>query len=302
MSPLLRDRVHRLPNFLVIGALKAGTTSLYHYLRSHPQIFMPGVKEIAFFAKDDVWSKGIDWYERQFAQAGSHFLAVGEASTLYATYPRNSGVPERIATHLPSARLIYVLRDPIQRIRSHYQHRVAVGAEDRPIDQALFANPIYIDCSRYAAQIEQYLRYFSREQLLLIASEDLRSARQATMMLVYEFLEVDSQYVPPNLDREYYKTDRRRVHSPKMGSLRNWVKSYFPQSKRAKEWFDLQGPLARRAVARKISTPGLGRLSLMENSVTIPEHISCRLKETLREDVRTLRQYLNEAPAWTEDY
>ena len=121
----------RLPSFLVIGAMKAGTTSLYHYLHAHPQVFMPSIKELDFFVAGGNWGRGLHWYQKQFAGAGPGAVAVGEASTMYTKYPSVDGVPERIAAHLPEVRLVYVVRDPIDRIRSHYRHRVAVGTGDR---------------------------------------------------------------------------------------------------------------------------------------------------------------------------
>src|SRR5438552_836610 len=97
--------------------------------------------------------------------------ALGEASTVYTKFPRYQGVAERMAKVVPHARLIYVVRHPIDRIRSHYEHRVASGAETAAMEDAVFDNPIYIDYSRYALQVEQYLEDFPREQLLIISSE-----------------------------------------------------------------------------------------------------------------------------------
>jgi len=143
----------RLPDFLVIGAMKCGTTSLYHYLREHPQVFMPQLKAPEFFAEASNWHRGVDWYRRQFAGAGAEVLAIGEASNVYTKYPRYMDVPARIAGHIPDARLIYVVRDPVERIRSHYRTRVAEGTESTPFDVAVFENPIYLDYSRYAMQV-----------------------------------------------------------------------------------------------------------------------------------------------------
>src|SRR5437879_4812348 len=151
--------------------MKAGTTSLYHYLRPHPEVFMPKTKELDFFVEEMNWSRGWTWYREQFEAAPAHTKARGEASTAYAKAPRFRGVPVRIAATLPDVRLVYVIRNPIERIRSHYQHRVATGAEVRPLEAAVLENPIYVDYSRYAFQIEQFLEHFPREQLLVVRSE-----------------------------------------------------------------------------------------------------------------------------------
>lgn len=94
-----------LPNFLVIGAMKAGTTSMHRYLDAHPDVFMATQKELNFFIEELNWSKGLGWYEERFAEAGDA-TARGEASPGYAGYPVRRGVPERIAATLPDARFV----------------------------------------------------------------------------------------------------------------------------------------------------------------------------------------------------
>ena len=165
-----------LPNFIVIGAMKAGTTSLFQYLRDHPDVFMSSPKELHFFSARG--GKDLDWYEAHFAAAGTA-IAIGEASASYTTYPDSEGVPERIAEVIPDARLIYLVRHPIERMRSHYLHRIGAGKERLPIEQALIDDPIYLGTSRYAARIERYLRCFPREQILIIRSEDLLAMRES---------------------------------------------------------------------------------------------------------------------------
>jgi Sulfotransferase family len=180
-----------LPNFLLIGAMKAGTTSLYRYLREHPQVFMPPEKELHFFAAPERWSRGRDWYEARFAAAADGAVAVGEASPTYAMYPEFAAVPERVAALLPDARLLYTVRHPIERMRSHYLHQVRRGREHAPIERALVADPRYLDTSRYALQLERYLDRFPAERLLVITAEELRDDRLATVGRVLEFLGAD---------------------------------------------------------------------------------------------------------------
>ena len=227
-----------LPNFIVIGAMKSGTTSLYHYLRDHEQIFMSRIKELDFFAEAGNWSRGMDWYRQQFKGA-ENALARGEASTLYTKYPEHTGVPERIAATVPDVRLIYVVRDPIERLRSHYQHRVMTGMEKSPPEVALLENPSYVNCSRYAMQLERYLDHFPREQILVVPSEALKADRTATVQQVYEFLGVDPSRMPPHLDKEYYRTAQRRKYPALVWWTRRMVKRHTPQAKRAKELVDM---------------------------------------------------------------
>jgi len=285
-SSTARTSIGQLPNFLIIGAMKAGTTSLYHYLRAHPQVFMSSVKELDFFAHEPNRSRSLDWYRRQFAPAEPDSVAIGEASTIYAKYPRFPGVPERIAVQVPEVRLIYVVRHPIERIRSHYQHQVAVGAERAPFERAVFDNPIYLDYSRYAMQIDQYLPHFPRDQMLVITSEDLRHKRLATVRRVYEFLGVEPDYTPPNLDREFYRTGERVTYPPLAWRIRRALKRHLPASKRAKELVD--APFAqwlRRVRPEKEGARASGAQS-------IPEEIRDLLVGLLEEDVRRLRGYV----------
>jgi hypothetical protein len=276
----------RLPSFLVIGAMKAGTTSLYHYLRAHPQVFMPAIKELDFFVARANWGRGLQWYQKQFARAGPGAVAVGEASARYTTYPTADGVAERIAAHLPEVRLVYVVRDPIERIRSHYRHDVAVGTETASFERAVLDNPIYVDWSRYATQVERYLEFFSRSQLLIVASEDLRHSRLKTIQRIYAFLGVDSTYVPGNLDREFLRTDERAIYSPALGRFRYALKRRWPVSKRAKEFVDT-------ALARSILR-ATRRRNAQEISQPVPDRLRSELEELLKDDVRRLRAYVDE--------
>jgi hypothetical protein len=168
-----------LPTFLVIGAAKSGTTSLVHYLRGHPQVHLADF-ELHYFVAERRWRLGPAWYQAQFKGAGDE-VAVGEKSPSYARHPYYRGVPGRIAALLPDVRLVYLVRHPLRRIRSEYLHRTLNGKERRPLDEAVLANPTYLDTSRYALQIEQYLQHFDRTQLLVLTAEGLRQARAATL-------------------------------------------------------------------------------------------------------------------------
>ena len=278
----------RLPNFIVIGAMKSGTTSLFHYLQSHPQVFMSPLKEVDFFAAELNWDRGIDWYRRQFAGAGPDVVAIGEASTSYSKYPEYDGVPERIAATLPDVRLIYVVRDPIERIRSHYQHRSLIGAEREPMETAVVSDPRYVDCSRYVFQIRQYLRVFPREQLLVVSSESLRCDRESTVKEIYRFLGVDEDFVSDTLAREFYRSDERANYPPFVWWLRRTVKRYVPAGKRAKELIDHMLP-SRLGRARPEAESGT-----KAPPVSISEDVRAVLVERLRDDVRDLYPFMPE--------
>ena len=169
-----------LPNFLIIGAAKSGTTSPYRYLRDHPQVFIAHSKELKFFTSRTRWGFGPGWYAWQCSDADGA-VAIGEASPSYTRYPQRRGVPERVARVLPDARLVYLIRHPIERMRSHYLHRVLQGRGRAPLDEAVLSDPGYLDTSRYAMQIKQYLEWFSSAQLLVITAEALRRDRLDTL-------------------------------------------------------------------------------------------------------------------------
>ena len=274
-----------LPTFLVIGAMKAGTSSLYHYLRAHPQIFMPATKEPQFFATN--WDRGLAWYRHLF-EGGSEADAIGEASTEYSKYPHVSGVPARMSTVVPDARMVYLVRDPIERIVSEYQHRVGSlsGHEaGRSIDRAVLEDPSYCDFSRYAMQIEQYLGYFPRDRLLVIRSEDLREDRERTLRRVLSFIGVDDRWVPPTLQREFHRTaetqhHRRIDHALRRAPGYRALASIAPSSvKRLKaRWMTRAAP----------------------NKPTLSEEVQMQLRERLRDDVTRLREYLDDGlDGWT---
>lgn len=264
--------------------MKAGTTSLYHYLRTHPEVFMPSIKELDFFVEEINWRRGLDWYKAQFARAPDDAVALGEVSTSYTMYPQYQGVPERISQQLPNVRLIYILRDPIERIRSHYQHNLTTLPERGPIDKMVLENPVYVNCSRYALQIEQYLEHFSPSQLMIITSENLRVARLSTMRRVFEFLGVDPEFVPPNLSRDFYRTDERASYPPLVAFLRRKLKKHLPRMRLST--LDSFRRQVREISGRKADTnPGA-------NAVVIGHDTRMRLEALLSEDQGRLKTYL----------
>jgi hypothetical protein len=148
----LAERQGALPNLIIIGGLKCGTTSLHHYLNLHPRVTMSRPKELNFFVGELNWDLGPEWYASHFERAA---LVRGESSPHYTNLPRFTGVAERMHDVLGGqARIVYMVRDPIERILSHYLHNVGGGYEHRPIDEAL-ADPdsAYVARSRYAMQI-----------------------------------------------------------------------------------------------------------------------------------------------------
>ena len=198
-----------LPNLIVIGAERCGTTSLHRYLRSHPQVFMSEKKELDYFVAERNWRRGRRWYERQFETDAP---IRGESSPAYTAYPLYAGVPARLADLVPGAKLVYLVRDPVERAISALHLARALGIEHRPAAEALTGlerNP-YVARSRYATQLEQYLAHFPTEAVAVIDSGELRSGRSETMRRIFRFLGVDEGFWSPVMELERNAARERR--------------------------------------------------------------------------------------------
>ena len=207
-----------LPNFIILGAAKAGTTALYHYLRQHPEIGMSRIKETNYLALKghplDFQGPGdadyikrfsvttADGYRDQFLDCGGK-KAVGEASPLYLYHP---DAPAAIRATVPEARLIAILRNPVDRAFSAFLHLVRDGRETtRDFAEALRLEPEriaahwehiwhYVGMGRYAEQLERYYAMFPREQIKVIVYRDFRTDPVGVMRDIYRFLDVDDAF------------------------------------------------------------------------------------------------------------
>jgi len=194
-----------LPNLIIIGAQKCGTTSLHNYLDAHPEISMSRRKETDFFVlQSGNWDRGLDWYVSQFDPRAK---TRGEASTSYTNLPASAGTADRIRSVVPGAKLIYLVREPLDRMVSHYLQRRALGLERRPLSEAL-SDPRapYVTRSCYATQLRPFLDLFPREQILVETNERLLRERQTTLRGIFEFLDVDSSFTSPEFDRMWERS------------------------------------------------------------------------------------------------
>ena len=197
-----------MPNFLIIGAMKSGTTALYYYLEQHPEIYMSPVKEPNFFSSQEQENAAdtvthIKTYQNLFRGASGK-KAMGEASHSYLYEP---GAAAEIRRYVPEAKLIAILRKPIDRAYSHFLHMVRSGTE--PLDD--FAQALqedeegihkertfqdYIGRGLYYDQLRRYFSRFPREQVRVYLYEDLRDAPISTVQDVFRFLDVNDSFVP----------------------------------------------------------------------------------------------------------
>jgi hypothetical protein len=204
------------PNLFIIGAMKAGTSSLHEYLHQHPEIFMSRMKEPQYFAphhtrqglawgQGNPWPEpGIDWYLRLFEDAGEVKYA-GESSVSYTAVPWVTGCEQRIYEFNPEARLIYLMRDPVERALSHYWHFVADGREDRDILTAVKRKEEYVARSNYAMQLRPYFQTFGRDRVYLLTLEELTARPEENFRRLFAWLGVDPN-CPVNVEEKFNVT------------------------------------------------------------------------------------------------
>jgi len=268
-----------LPTFVVIGAMKAGTGSLRHYLDEHPDVFLGrGGKfgEPNFFIAEYNWPRGPGWYESLFDGAGQA-AAIGECSPSYTMAPAFRGVAERMAQIVPDARLVYVVRDPIARMQSMYMHQVSAGRERRRAEAALLDDR-YLGPSLYGFQLAAFLDHFDRSQVLVIASEVLRDRPREALSAVFGHLAVD----PAAVDLDERHRDHRSMDKPvpRLHDL-NWLPRR--QIRLHPRW----RPDQRTGLARLLTT----RRARADDSA-IPRELRDRLAERLSADLRRFEHLL----------
>ncbi|MBI2524632.1 MAG: sulfotransferase [Candidatus Rokubacteria bacterium] len=195
-----------LPNFLVLGAEKTGTTWLYFCLQEHPEVYVPRMKEVHFFDRHDsvgrevdAFRRGLDWYSLFFRHA-RHEPAVGEVTP---TYLHDDWAPRRIQGTLPGAKLVAIVREPIARAHSHYWMDRLKGDTEQGVEVLLKPGNRYVERSLYAKHLRKYLDLFPREQLLVLVYEEMRRDPERMLRTLFEYLGVDPAFSPPSLRRRH---------------------------------------------------------------------------------------------------
>ena len=257
------------PNFLIIGALKGGTTSLHRYLSDHPAVYCSSRKEVHYFSL--TYPLGERWYLSHFpletraaATRVRHRvrLAVGEATPAYLFDPRS---PARVHEFDPGMKLIVVLRDPVERAYSHFQMERETRDETRSFEDALdweeaelkpeldrwvadptYESPLplfgrsYVARGCYAEHVERWLALFPREQLLVLMSDELRDDPASALAKTERFLEV-AEWQPAS-----YPQENVRAYEPMSPGTRDRLRAVFePHDRRLEELLDVRLPWAR---------------------------------------------------------
>jgi hypothetical protein len=236
-----------LPDFIIIGAQKSGTTSLFYYLAQHPQLVPSYAKEVHYFdggvnPKVDNFKKGEAWYRSHFPLRRNinQYQKIFEASPLYLFNPL---VPKRIAELIPEAKLIVLVRNPTERAISHYFHEQrqnretlsmmeAFQAEEQRLESVIksnnYKNDIFIHHSYksrglYYEQIKSYLQHFSREKILILNSEKFFTEPEDNLKRVFEFLEVDLEFSVKDLNPCHIASNKSKVSS----DIYEYLNDYF---------------------------------------------------------------------------
>jgi hypothetical protein len=228
-----------LPDVLIVGAMKCGTSSLHNYLTQHPGVIAPLRKEVHYF--DLMYDRGEQWYRANFGRTGEPGLNI-DSSPYYLFHPR---VPERAHRLLPDARLIVLLRDPVRRAYSHYWHQKDHGRETLSFEDAIAAEPeriglaaerlsrgeiersaahqyfSYLARGLYAEQIERWLAHYPRERLLVLRFEELTRDPLAVLNRTLRFLEL------PAVTTARLEARHTRQYPPLDAALAERLAAYF---------------------------------------------------------------------------
>lgn len=275
-----------LPNLIIIGAMRGGTTSLHFYLDQHPEIAMSRIKELNFFVESKVWPcnwhKGAHWYAQQF---DDHAPIRGEASPTYSSFPWFPEAPARMHALIPETKIIYLLRDPVERMISDFRLLENWGVWDfelADIMADLEGNGL-AQRSRYFMQLEKYLEYFPAEQIHIATLEDLISNKRQTLREMFRFLGVDENFDTPQFDTVLNEARLSTPPRTRIGrKLRKiWIIAvlYRVPVSVAEKWM---GFGSRNSQKTKHKTAKPPRPS---------EEVLQPLREYLREDIEQLRKF-----------
>jgi hypothetical protein len=235
----------RLPDFLIVGAAKCGTTSLASWLGAHPQIYVPPIKEVGYFATEQAYARGENWYRGHFADAGDA-LAVGEATPNYMFYPWSV---EWIANDLPDVRVIVCLRNPTDRAYSHYLHwrdrlmleprtfagaieqELAYGGSEVALHEPRRDPPYfgYLARGRYDEQIERLTSTLGPDRVHVVLLDDMKADPAASYASVCRFIGVDDAFAPANLGASENRYQRHRGDRVLRPLVRRRARRFIPR-------------------------------------------------------------------------
>lgn len=253
------------PDFALIGAAKCGTTALAQMLGEHPELFITDPKEPGYFAGLPLFTR--ETYQQLYADAGSRLK--GEASVHYSSRDAFPGTCERLHTTCPDLKILYVIREPFARVRSHFEYRLRHGRAEGRLDDLLAQNDELVSVSRYAYQLEPYIERFGRDRIHILRQEDLKTNQEAVLADIFAFLGVGAHAVGKvHANARPSSGSRRPVAIP--GWARKLGRLVSPQMRRR---------LKRRLPTRKVDG----------GEVELSDATRERLKAVFTEDMARLR-------------
>lgn len=263
-----------LPNTIVIGAQKCGTSTLHYYLGFHPEVSASQPKELNFFIEGNNWERGLDWYRAHFDPAKPVRL---ESSPNYTTWPHHEGIAERMAEVVPDARLIFLVRDPIARIEAHWVHNYAKRRERGTVIETItHPSTTYLLRSMYFMQLERFLRYYDPSRILVFQQSDLRDRRRETLREVFEFVGVDPGFEHKAFETVRHRTAKKRRATKAGMKVQQWSRSDWGKRIPKVFWNYAEGGLR---LSRPIERPNLR------------DQLPDEVLESLREDALKLREF-----------
>lgn len=279
------------PNFMILGAQKAGTTWIANMLKHHPEIFIPEDKEIHFFNKSYNYKKGFEWYHSFFSTSGGakmigdatpNYLWTGTSQDENVESNRTQNIPQKIYDYNPDLKFIVSLRDPVSRAYSAYKSLIRGGhiSPNTQITEVLDNRGI-ITMGYYEKHISNWFQYFPRDKFLfLIFEEDIKENREKTLQRLFNFLDVDSEFSPPDVDE---------VQHVSLGPIYRYLLYYFP---------------FLRSVARTI-LPNFNTSSLPFNKL-LDQDIDRDTYNIIRQyyigQFDNLPELIGTKPSWLENY
>lgn len=209
----------KLPDFILIGAMKSGTTSLRKSLHLHKDIFMVYPEEPRFFYNDINYEKGIGWYSNWFKEAKTNQIC-GEGSGFYSHKEKFPYTASRIHEHLPNCKILYLVRHPIDRIKSHWSWEVANGKTVGNLNEAIVNKPYYIEQSNYWNQLQEFRKFYPDHKIQILFFEDLKKDETSFLNTLWDFLEVKKPLTNDNELLHENKTQGRLTDTNLLIKLR----------------------------------------------------------------------------------
>lgn len=263
--------------------MKAGTTTLFNRLGDLAGTELPEVKEPHFFSDDDVFSRGLEWYRSLFPHGDA---LTGEASTSYSDARNAAVVAERIAAVCPDVKLIYSLRDPFERMRSHYLHQVLRSRETRSFPEAVAdTDGEYVARSKYGSVVESYLRSFESGQLLVFRLDDLDDDNGGTWAAILQHIGAGQEPMPAD---RFNESAQKRQFTPALLWL--WEHNLVPS-----KWV----PASMRRVGKRLLTRDAGfRQDLIDSA---EGEIPAGARQAIQSDLDRLAAVFPKRPiAWRD--